>query len=90
MKHLHTSLIAAALVAGTSFAASADTLATPYDPVARAIALGLTPEKADAAFDRALAAAERCDAVAQAMQTIGCATRDVATLDLPAVPPLES
>ncbi len=34
--------------------------AVPYDPVARAIALGLSPERMDAAFDRALAQAEQC------------------------------
>lgn len=32
----------------------------PYDPVARAIALGLSPEWMDAAIDRALADAEKC------------------------------
>lgn len=90
MKHLHTALTVVALVTGTSLTASADTLGEPYDPVARAIALGLTPEAADAAFDRALASAERCDALAVAMQTMSCASRDVATVDLPATPPLES
>lgn len=45
----------------------------PYDPVARAIALGLSPEWMDAAIDRALAEAEECPAgVATDAAPISC------------------
>lgn len=91
MKTLRPALFAAIALglSGLLTSASAEVTA-PYDPIARAIALGLTPEAVDAAFDSALAAAESCDAVAIAMQTMSCTPRDVATLELPALPPLES
>ena len=90
-KTLHPALFAALAlgVSGVLTSASAD-VAAPYDPVARAIALGLTPEAVDAAFDSALAAAESCDSVAVAMQTMSCTPHDVATLNLPVLLPLGS
>jgi hypothetical protein len=90
MQTLRTTLLTVALAAFAGLAAQAETVQPAYDPVARAIALGLTPESYDARFDRALAAAESCDAVAQALQTLGCGGSDVATLDTPSLPPLAS
>lgn len=91
MKTLRFALFTALALAlsGLVTTASAEDVA-PYDPVARAIALGLTPEAVDAAFDRAFAAAEGCDAVAMALQTMSCTPRDVATLEQPLVPALNS
>ena len=43
-----------------------------YDPVGHALALGLTPERMDAAFDRRLAEAERCPRGAETLATGGC------------------
>lgn len=54
----------------------------PYDPVARAIALGLTPEMVDAAFDRAVAEAEGCVTL-QGGETINCRLRTAALEQVP-------
>lgn len=91
MPHLRKALVIAA-VGFTSLASAtfAETAAAPYDPVAHALALGLTPEAVDAAFDRALSAAESCDTVAIEMQILGCTPRDFAAIERPALPPLES
>jgi len=90
MQTLRTALVAVTLMGLTGFASAAEINTGGYDPVARAIALGLTPEAVDAAFDRAIAAAEQCDAAALALQSIGCSAPDVANIDSPALPPLES
>ena len=71
-------------------AAFAETAAVPYDPVARAIALGLTPEIVNAAFDSAMNAAESCDAAALEMQAMGCETNDFAATLTVALPAAES
>jgi hypothetical protein len=90
MQHTRSTVFALALVGMASITTVASAEPAAYDPVARAIALGLTAEIYDAAFDRALAAAEQCDAGAVALQTMACAPRQYATVDAVAEPPLGS
>lgn len=92
MSCLRTALLAisAAGFASLSSAAFAEALTATYDPVAHALAHGLTPDSVDAAFDRGLVSAESCDAFAIALQTVACTSRDVAGVALATLPPVES
>lgn len=80
MSYLSNMLVAASAVFCLCGAvpAFAETLETPYDPVAHAIALGLTPEGVDAAFDAGLGEAETCDTAGQKIAALGCMPQNYA------------
>lgn len=80
MSYLSNTLVAASAVVWLFGAASAfaETQEAAYDPVANAIALGLTPEDVDAVFDAALREAEICDSAAQETGVLGCVPQNVA------------
>ena len=91
MSYLHRAFFVAVTgLTSLAPAAFAETAAVRYDPVARAIALDLTPEAVDAAFDSALNAAESCDVIAVAMQIVGCMPNDFAASSPPVLRPAES
>jgi hypothetical protein len=77
----------AAVLAGPALAEGTEQSRAAYDPVARAIALGLTPEAMDAALDRALTEAEHCSVVAGS-KTLGCPVQTAVGTRTDAVAPM--